>query len=340
MPSPPRVSVLMPAYNAASTLPRAVESILRQTMGDLEFVAVNDGSTDETLSILHRYASDDERLRIIDTPHGGIVPALNAGLAAARGALVARMDADDWSHPDRLRLQCNYLETHADIDLVSCAVDFGGCRESCAGYAEYVDWINALLTPEAIATHRFRESPLAHPSVMFRKECIDIHGGYRDGPFPEDYELWLRWLGRGVRMGKCEETLLTWSDPPSRLSRTHANYAPAAFQAMKAPYLAAWLEANNPFHPWVCVVGAGQVGRKRARLLLEHGVRIRCWIDIDPRKIGQAYQGVPVVSRQGAPGPEEAFVLSYVASRHAHAQIAAWLEGRGFVAGRSYLLAA
>src|SRR3989337_2418488 len=101
MPSP-AISVLMPCYNAASTMDEAVESILDQTFMDLELIAVDDGSTDDTRRHLQTWAQQDRRVVVLPRSHGGLVDALQAGLSACRAPLVARMDADDRSSPDRL----------------------------------------------------------------------------------------------------------------------------------------------------------------------------------------------------------------------------------------------
>jgi glycosyltransferase involved in cell wall biosynthesis len=337
---PPLVSVLLPAYNAAATLPAALDSLLGQTLADLEVVAVDDGSTDATAAVLADYARQDPRVRPLLLPHAGIAPALNAALAAARGRFLARMDTDDLAHPRRLARQAEALAEDPGLGLVACRVDFGGCRTSCAGYARHVDWTNTLLTPEEISLNRFVESPLAHPSVMFRAAVAREHGGYRDGDFPEDYELWLRWLDAGVRMRKLPETLLTWTDSPGRLSRVDARYAFGAFYATKALYLARWLARHNPRHPEVVVAGAGRITRKRVELLCAHGVRVVAYLDVDPRKVGHAVTGRPVLHRDQVPAPEQCFVLSAVASHGAREDIAAFLEARGFVLGESWLPAA
>lgn len=336
----PLVSVLLPAYNAAATLPAALDSLLAQTLTDFEVAAVDDGSSDATAAALAEYARRDPRVRPLSVPHGGIVAALAAGLEVARGEFLARMDADDLAHPERLARQAAALEADPGLGLCACRVDFGGCRASCAGYARYVDWTNTLLSHGDISLNRFVESPLAHPSVMYRAAVVREHGGYLDGPFPEDYELWLRWLGAGVRMAKLPETLLTWNDPPNRLSRTDERYAFGAFYAAKAAYLAAWLAAHNPRHPEVVVAGAGRTTRRRAEELTRHGVRIIAYLDVDPRKIGHCVHGRPVLRRDAVPGPKECFVLSFVASHGAREEIAAFLEARGFVLGKSWLPAA
>jgi glycosyltransferase involved in cell wall biosynthesis len=338
--SRPLVSVLLPVRDGAATLPAALDSLLAQTLADFEILCVDDGSRDGTPRVLADYAARDPRVRPVSQEPLGIVAALNHGLAQARGSYVARMDADDLCLPERLREQAAFLEANPRIGLVACRVGFGGDRNAAGGYARYVDWTNSLLTPEDISLNRFRESPLAHPSVMFRASLVAGHGGYRHGDFPEDYELWLRWLEAGVAMAKLDRELLVWNDSSGRLSRTDPRYSPQAFYALKAGHLARWLARHNARHPEVWVLGAGRTTRKRAELLQEHGVVIRAWLDIDPRKIGHRVHGVPVLHREDIPEPGGCFALSYVASHGADKDIRAFLEGRGFVLGRDFLPAA
>lgn len=335
----PAVSVVLPAWNAAGSLPTALDSLFAQTMTDFEIVAVDDGSDDggATWDVLTAAASRDRRLRPIRIAHGGIAAALNAGLTAARGRLIARLDADDVCHPRRLEAQATFLDAHPGIGLVSCRVAFGGDPEAARGYLEHVRWANGVLTPEAIRLAIFRESPLPHPSVMFRAGLAERYGGYRQGDFPEDYELWLRWLDHGQAMAKLPDTLVTWNDPPNRLSRTDPRYAPEAFHRIKAGYLARFLAAHNPFHPDVIVAGAGRITRRRAEHLLEHGVRITAWLDVDPRKTGKVVAGRPVLPLENVPPPDTCFVLPYVANRGATDVLSAFLTERGFVLGRTFL---
>ncbi|MCK5803596.1 MAG: glycosyltransferase family 2 protein, partial [Lentisphaeria bacterium] len=201
--SPPSISVLLPVYDGTATLQRAIQSIREQTLADWELIVVNDGSTDGTAKMLADCAAEDIRIRVFThTRNRGIVSALLTGLEQARAPYIARMDADDLCAPERLEQQRDFLDAHPDIGLVGCRVRFGGDRATHAGYAAYVDWTNTLLEPEEIALNRFVESPFAHPSVAFRRELPECFGSYRDGDFPEDYELWLRWLDAGVRMAK------------------------------------------------------------------------------------------------------------------------------------------
>ena len=327
------VSVVMPVYNAETTLLRALDSLRAQTMPPLEIIVINDGSTDGTRALLHR--QDD--IKLLDHSHRGIAAALNDGLAAANGDYIARMDADDISYPNRFERQASFLDEHPAIGLISCRVAYGGDREKQAGYAAYVEWINTLIEPEALALNQFVESPLAHPSVMFRRELFEQFGAYRDGPFPEDYELWLRWMANGVKVGKVDEELLRWDDPPDRLSRIDERYRIDAFYETKAAYLFKWLEKNNPHHPNVIVWGAGRVTRKRAAILESLGLRITHYIDIKPRRLNC---GTPVILPADIPEPDTCFVLSMVGKRGARELIRTSLRERRFTEGQNCIFAA
>jgi glycosyltransferase involved in cell wall biosynthesis len=336
------ISVVLPARNAAATLPAALDSLAGQTLPDFEVIVVDDGSDDggATRDVAAAYAGRDHRFRLVTRPHGGIVAALAAGLGNARGHLIARMDADDVCHPRRLELQARRLEAHPEVGLVSCRVAFGGDPAAARGYRSHIDWCNSLTTPTDIRLGIFRESPLPHPSVLFRRELIDRHGGYRQGDFPEDYELWLRWLEAGVVMDKLPECLLDWNDPPNRLSRADPRYHAEAFFRIKAGYLARYLTRINPFHPHVIVAGAGRTTRRRAERLLAHGIVIDAWLDLDPDKVGKTVAGRPVVHLHDVPGPQTCFVLPYVASRGATDSILTSLQARGFALGQHCLPAA
>ena len=333
---PPRVSVLLPFRDAAATLPRALESLRAQTFRDFELLALDHGSSDGAGLRLALPPAPCAQVRVQTFSRAlPFADLLNAGLAMAQGDLIARMDADDTAHPERLRLQVEHLDRHPDVGVVASRVQFGG---AAAGYARHVDWGNTLLTHEDLALARFRESPLAHPSVLFRRAQVARYGGYRDGDFPEDYELWLRWFEAGVRFEKRPETLLTWNDPPGRLSRVDPRYAIEKFYAVKAGYLARWLAANNPHHPHITVVGSGRITRRRVDFLKAEGIVVDAWADIDRRKAGRILDGAPVIHHDDL--PPGAFVVPFVASIGAADHIRAMLERRGFARGRSFIEAA
>lgn len=332
------ISVVLPCYNAEAGLGPCLESLLSQSCGDFEIVAVNDGSDDGTLGVLRAFAARDTRIRVFDRPHGGVVQAMNFGMGQCRGAYVARMDADDVCLPQRLALQKAHLDRHPHIGLVGGRVRFGGDPEAGRGYKAYVDWTNTLVAEDDIRLNRFVESPYANPSIMFRKELVSRCGAFYDGPFPEDYEFLLRWMAAGVRMDKVPEEVLVWNDPPTRLTRTDPRYDPDAFYRVKAGYLAAWLRKRDIAN--VAVVGGGRLTRRRALMLEEHGVTVARWLEVDPDKIGQCVGGRPVCSWHELGAPDGEFLLSYVGNRGAGARIDRALRERGWTPGRNFLLAA
>ncbi|MCX8109399.1 MAG: glycosyltransferase [Verrucomicrobiae bacterium] len=334
------VSVIMPFRNAAATIQRALDSIFAQSFQDWEMIAVDDRSEDGSKAIVQAFAARDSRVRIVRNKSEGLVAALNSGLDVAHGKFVARMDADDYSHPQRFAAQVEFLEKNSCIGLVSTLVEFGGDRLQSAGFAIHVDWLNTVVSPEEIFLNRFVESPFAHPSVMFRRQLVEKFGAYREGDFPEDYELWLRWLEAGVLMAKIPRVLLTWYDSPGRLSRTDDRYRPDAFYKCKAEYLARWLKTNLPTGRKVFVWGAGRVTRARAEFLTRHNVRIDGYIDIDPKKQGRSHQNRPVLSPEQLPPPHEAFILGYVSKRGARNLIRTHLTSYGYLEGRDFLMAA
>jgi glycosyltransferase involved in cell wall biosynthesis len=335
----PRVSILLPFRNAALTLEAALRSVQAQTLADWELILVDDGSSDDSADLAASVACEDSRVCLVRRRHGGLVASLNEAIARSTAPVLARMDADDLMHPDRLQAQWEHLDRHPEIGVVGSLVEFGGDPEAQAGFAMHVDWLNSLVDPDVIALNRFIESPLAHPSVMFRKCLVDAFGGYRDGSFPEDYELWLRWIDAGVRVAKVPRALLTWRDFPGRLTRTDPRYGAERFFELKAPWLARELErCLGGRRVWVW--GAGRPTRVRAAHLERHGTRIDGFVDIDPRKQGRIIHGRRVHAPGEIPSPRDVVVLGYVARRGARELARRTLSGHGFVEGRDAWMAA
>ncbi len=333
----PIVSVLMPCYNAAATLPEALDSLQRQTLTDFEIIAVDDGSSDATLDILQSYAAADPRLCILACGHGGIVSALNAGLAKCSAPYIARMDADDRAHAQRLERQAAFLDANPGIDVVSCRVTAFPADQVRQGFAIYLDWLNALLTDEDIRREIFIESPLPHPSLTFRKEVLLHVGGYQDRGWAEDYDLLLRLYLNGARFAKLDECLLEWREHPQRLTRVDSRYSLENFLRAKAYYLTRGPLAERDA---VIVWGAGMVGRRLGKHLLRQGAPLKAYIDIDPRKIGRTRRGLPILPPEALPElwrrASSPVVLAAVGARGARQLIRQRLTAMGLREGQDW----
>ena len=315
------ISVLLPAYNAQATIRQAILSLQRQTLADFEIVAVDDGSTDKTGAILENVL--DHRLRVVHIPHSGLIPALNAGLSACQGDLIARMDADDVCHPERLRLQSEFMAAHPEVSLCGCLVRSFPRNLVKAGFLQYESWLNSLVAHEQIARDIFVESPLAHPSVMMRTEDLRALGGYREMGWPEDYDLWLRFFMAGKRFGKVPETLLFWRESEDRLTFTDSRYSVENFLRLKAHFLAKL--TTRPVIVW----GAGMMGRRLIKHLVREGVQPVAVIDIDPMKIGGHTRGIPIMPPEELANHLGSFVISAVGSEGARDIIRARLTRMG-----------
>jgi glycosyltransferase involved in cell wall biosynthesis len=183
----PQMTVLMPVRNGARWLAEAIESVLGQTLSDLELLVVDDGSTDATPTILAGYADRDSRVHVLRQEPEGLVAALNRGLAVARAPLVARLDADDAAAPQRLELQHRFLERRPGVCLV-------GTWAQCLDEHGH---LGAQLRPatdsDRLAQLLLQSNPFIHSSVIFRADVARDLGGYRPAfQAAEDYDLWLR----------------------------------------------------------------------------------------------------------------------------------------------------
>ncbi len=332
----PLVSVLLPAFNAAATLNAALASVRRQTLRDWECLVVDDGSSDATAAIATAVAAQDPRVRVLPRSHAGIVASLQAGLAACRGALVARMDADDLMHRERLAVQAAALAADPTIAGVGCHVRIFPRRRVTAGMAAYEAWLNSIVTADDVAREAFVECPVAHPTLMLRREVLEAHG-YRDCGWPEDYDGVLRLLAAGLRLANAPRRLLSWRDHPERLSRRGEHCSIDSFTRCKAAYLAMdFLGAHETYVLW----GFGGTGKALRRALARHDRLPSHIIELHPRRLGERIQGAPVVPPERLRDIAPARIVVSVAGAVPRGEIRAFLTEMGFRERSDYVCAA
>lgn len=217
----PTVSVIMPVYNSAKYLPLAVESILNQTYTDFEFIIIDDGSKDASRKIIKKYALQDKRIRAKrNSSNLGICRTLNYGISLAKGKYIARMDADDWSYPDRLAKQLAFMKNRPEV--VVC----GGTIEVCDGDLKVKNQRYYPTSDKKVREKILRLNPFAHPAVTYQKNFAMKVGGYN--PLfagAEDYDLYFR-LGREGKFANLSQKVLKLRTHPDSISgRTIASQA-------------------------------------------------------------------------------------------------------------------
>jgi len=332
----PRVSVLLPAYDAAATLPAALRSLVRQREPRWECILVDDGSRDTTREIAHAASRADARIRVFQVPHGGIVAALQAGLAHCRAPVVARMDADDLMHRDRLAAQADTLDADATLAAVGCHVRFFPRRGMTDGLRDYERWLRSIDGPSRVRADAFVECPIPHPTLVVRREVLAAVG-YRDAGWPEDYDLVLRLLAAGHGIGMVPRRLLAWRDGPTRLTRTHPAYRQDRIVACKAAFLADGLLAGEDRY---VLWGHGGTGRALRRALATHGKRPSHIVEVHPGRIGNNIHGAPVIPPDTLAGLEPGRLVASVAGSEARGLIRAFLADIGWEERRHFVVAA
>ncbi len=338
----PLVNVVMPVRDGAATVREALDGLLHQTIAELEVIVIDDGSRDATASILDDVARGETRVEVIHTDGIGIGPALGLGLVECRAPFVARMDADDLCPPERLEAQLALLDANPGVVLCGSHVAIAGLGGEPAGegMTRHAEWIAGIRSPEDVRRELWVECPILHPTFCFRREEIVRAGGYRAGPFPEDYELVLRLAARGLAMANVPRELVTWRDSAGRASRVLPQYSRDAFFRLKAEWLSWTRLAGRPAIVW----GAGKVGRFVARELLSVGAEVAGFVDIDPLKWGRTVRERTVwrpeeLARELAREPRP-LVLGAVGTLGARALIRAALAAMGLIEVDDFVMVA
>ncbi len=196
----PKIGVLMPVHNASKYLAQAIESILKQSFTDFEFIIINDGSTDSSLEIIKSF--NDPRIIIANNKKNlGLIVTLNKGLKMVRGKYVARMDADDFSYPDRLASQVEFLDKHSEVGICGTWFKIMGTSRIIKHYVDHKN----------IQLQLFHDTAFGHPTIMMRKNVLEANKLEYDYDFKhsEDYELWTR-MERVTKMANIPQVLFEY----------------------------------------------------------------------------------------------------------------------------------
>lgn len=198
----PFISVIMPVYNSEHYVKDAIESILNQTYKNFEFILVDDASTDSTFEILKEYKKKDKRIILLENKQNlGVTKSLNLALTKASGKYIIRMDADDWSYPNRFELQVDIMENNPEV-VVS-----GSYVEVCDANLKTLYVRKYHLSNKEIRKHIFRYSPFAHPATIWRTNILKKERYNEMLTTCQDYELYFR-VGKFGKFMNLDKPLL------------------------------------------------------------------------------------------------------------------------------------
>lgn len=212
----PLISVVMPAFNAKKFISEALQSMLEQTYDNFELIVIDDGSTDGTKNIIDRFSINDARIHVTSRENRGLVASLNEGIKKAKGALIARMDADDVATVNRLESQVQFLRQHPSVSIVG-------------GQATVIDETGAAkgelkkpVRPESIEHYLRFGCPIIHPTYLAHRQVFDELGGYRDIKAAEDIDFLVRAFHAGHRFGNLASTILKYRVHSDGMSASNA----------------------------------------------------------------------------------------------------------------------
>ena len=283
----PLISVLMPIKNTAPFLEQCLESVLHQSYQNWELLAVDDGSTDSSFSILTAYAKKDSRVKPFQNNGSGIIDALRLAYSKSAGELITRMDSDDIMSLNKLLLMSNQLNVHGSGNIALGLVSYFSANKLGSGFKNYEQWLNRLTLSGSNFSEIYKECVIPSPCWMVFRSDLEKCGAFYPNTYPEDYDLAFRFYENGLQPIACNKVLHHWRDYATRTSRTDQNYADNTFIAIKLAY---FLKLSYNSSKKLVVWGAGRKGKALAQILIDKNIDFY-WICDNPKKIGKHIYG-------------------------------------------------
>ena len=284
----------MPAKNTANFLQECLDSIIGQTYGNWELIAVDDHSTDSTQQILKDYSRRFGNIKIYHNQGQGIIHALRLAYQNSCGEYVTRMDSDDIMTPRKIELMVNVLQQKGPGHVAIGLVKYFHEEKLGNGYQQYEEWLNDHTTQESNFDDIYKECSIPSPCWMMAREDLERIGGFDSDVYPEDYDLAFRMKKHGIKVASVHHLLHHWRDYPTRTSRTNQNYSDNRFSSLKVSYL---LDIDRDEDKTLCIWGAGHRGKRIAQLLVDRKVAF-IWISNNTKKIGQNIYGVIIQDQE------------------------------------------
>lgn len=294
------VSIVMPFKDVMPFFKACLQSIVDQSYQNWELLAVDDGSHDDSRSIVSAYAAEYSNIHHYTNSGNGIIQALRTGWNHTQGKYITRMDADDIMAPNRIGHMVSQLKSYGPKHIATGLVQYFNEQGLGDGYQKYEHWLNGLTIKGDNFKEIYKECSIPSPCWMMYRSDFDHIGGFGSDRYPEDYDLAFRMYHHGLRVIPSDQILHHWRDYPHRTSRTHENYADNRFLELKVDY---FLEIDHQKDRPLVLWGAGKKGKLIAQLLIARGIHF-IWVTDNPKKIGkeiyshilQSSENIPVMN--------------------------------------------
>ncbi|MEX2590379.1 MAG: glycosyltransferase family 2 protein [Chitinophagales bacterium] len=324
--------MLMPVKNAEPFLWQCLDSIIHQSYGNWELLAVNDHSDDDSFEILENYSAKDKRIQVLQNTGKGIIPALRLAYEKSKGKYITRMDADDICKQNKLGVLLNNLLKYGRGHIAIGQVEYFSENELGEGYKKYAEWLNSLTAKGNNFEEIFKECVIPSPCWMLHRADLEKCGAFSSDQYPEDYDLCFRMYAAGLKCIPCNQTLHLWRDHPERSSRNDPNYLDNHFSELKIKY---FLKSENKSDRALVLWGAGKRGKKLAVLLNAAHIDFH-WICNNPNKIGNEIYGQVIHDESTFPKFQSSQVIVAVANSIAQENIRAKLQYSGMKNMKDY----
>jgi glycosyltransferase involved in cell wall biosynthesis len=318
------VTIIMPVKNTSAYLYVCLESIIGQTYSNWELIAVDDGSTDDSLKVLREFGKRDSRIKVYLNEGSGIIQALRFAYRKSSGKFITRMDSDDIMNKDKIRVLSENLQKEGLGSVAIGLVKYFSDDGLGEGYRKYEKWLNSLTEKGASYEEIYKECVIPSPCWMVYRKDLDLCGAFDCDKYPEDYDLTFRFYKNGLTPIPCTEVLHYWRDYPNRTSRTHEHYADSTFMEIKTNY---FLELDYQPEKKLVVWGAGSKGKYIAQRLKTEGIDF-IWICDNPKKIGKHIYDHELLAFQELENVANPQSLITVANEFAQREIREYLKER------------
>ena len=327
----PKISIVMPVKDTAPYLGACIFSILEQTFTDWELIAVNDDSSDNSLTILERFSKKDYRIKVFTNPTPGLLNALRFGYAQSSGELIHRMDSDD-------KMPLNKLQLMVDAwlgkgNLITGGTEYFKVNGAVGdGFKRYDAWLREVARKQSHEIEMYKECVIPSNCWLVHREDFHSVGGFEPETFPEDYDLCFRFITGGLNIIGLDEILHLWRDREDRISRNWEVYRDNRFYKLKIDYF--FKHSRKQDRPLV-LWGAGKNGKDLAKLMLQNEKSF-IWISNNDKKTGKDIYGIVLDEVKVLKSIDNPQIILAVASPEDQKEIAELMSQMSLEEGNHY----